>query len=161
MQPHQEYFKCLLFPHPTSHSFGDYIKPICLWSENYQLQLPSGHTSYVAGWGADEQGNVNTRIAKMTDTQIVTETECLLGLKSPESGQRVTANTICASNSQGAGPCTGDSGGGLMLQEHDVWLLRGVISAGQTLANRCDHSQPVIYTDLARHIDWVRQNIWF
>lgn len=106
-------------------------------------------------------GNANTRIAKMTDTQIVSETECLRGLKSSESGSHVTARTICASNSQGAGPCTGDSGGGLMLQENDVWVLRGVISAGQRLANRCDLTQPVIYTDLARHIDWVRQNIWF
>lgn len=141
--------------------FGDYIKPICLWSENFQLQLPSGHTLYVAGWGADEKGNGNTRIAKMTDTNIITETECLLGLKSPGSGTQVTANTICARNSQGAGPCTGDSGGGLMLQENNVWVLRAVISAGQALANRCDLTQPVIYTDLARHIDWVRQNIWF
>ncbi|KAL7730505.1 hypothetical protein ACLKA6_000507 [Drosophila palustris] len=142
-------------------SFGDFIKPICLWNENYRLQLPSGHTSYVAGWGADELGNANTRVAKMTDTDIVTESECLRGLKSPESGSRVTSRTICASNKRGAGPCTGDSGGGLMLQEHDVWLLRGVISAGQRLANRCDLTQPVIYTDLARHITWLRQHMWF
>ncbi|XP_034113798.1 putative serine protease 42 [Drosophila albomicans] len=142
-------------------SFGDFIKPICLWNENYRLQLESGHVSYVAGWGADELGNANTRIAKMTDTDIVTESECIRGLKSPESTSRVTDRTICASNKQGAGPCSGDSGGGLMLQEHDVWLLRGVISAGQRLANRCDLTQPVIYTDLARHITWLRQNIWF
>ncbi|XP_034489087.1 putative serine protease 42 [Drosophila innubila] len=141
-------------------SFGDYIKPICLWNENYLLQLPSGHRSYAAGWGADELGNANTRLAKMTNTDIVTETECLRRLA--ESSKRVTSRTICAINKQGAGPCTGDSGGGLMLQENDVWLLRGVISAGSpSLANRCDLSKPVIYTDLARHITWLRQHMWF
>ncbi|KAH8311007.1 hypothetical protein KR044_003848 [Drosophila immigrans] len=142
-------------------SFSDFIKPICLWNENYRLQLPSGHLSYVAGWGANERGNANTRIAKMTDTDIITETECIRGLKSPESASLVTDRTICASNKQGAGPCTGDSGGGLMLQEQDVWLLRGVVSAGQKLTKTCDLTQPVIYTDVARHINWVRQNIWF
>ncbi|KAH8388321.1 hypothetical protein KR093_003857 [Drosophila rubida] len=145
----------------TPVSFSDFIKPICLWNENYRLQLPSGYVSYVAGWGADEVGNVNTRIAKMTNTDILTETECIRGLKSRDGVMKVTERTICASNKQGAGPCYGDSGGGLMLQENDVWLLRGVVSAGQQLANRCDLSQPVIYTDVARHINWVRQHLWF
>ncbi|EDW68299.1 serine protease 42 [Drosophila virilis] len=141
-------------------SFGEFIKPICLWSENFLLQLPSGYKSYVAGWGSDENGNVNTRVAKMTDTDIVTESECLRNLRSTEGLRLVTPNTICAGNKQAAGPCSGDSGGGLMLQENNIWLLRGVVSAGQVYTNRCDLTQPVIYTDLARHIIWLREKIW-
>ncbi|EDW14951.1 uncharacterized protein Dmoj_GI24542 [Drosophila mojavensis] len=141
-------------------SFGEYIKPICLWNENFRLQLPSGYKSYVAGWGSDEHGNPNTRVAKMTDTDIITEAECLRSLRSSEGIRLVTQNTICASNKQAAGPCSGDSGGGLMLQENNIWLLRGVVSAGQVFTNRCDLTQPVIYTDLARHISWLRQHIW-
>ncbi|EDW24614.1 GL23300 [Drosophila persimilis] len=139
---------------------GDYIRPICLWNDNYLLDLPSGHKSYVAGWGEDERGNRNSRIAKMTDTDIITQPECRGNLTS-ENVRFVTSRTICASNREGAGPCNGDSGGGLMLQESDIWLLRGVVSAGQRLSNRCDLSQPVIYTDLARHIEWLHTVMWF
>ncbi|SPP88078.1 putative serine protease 42 [Drosophila guanche] len=140
--------------------FSDYIRPICLWNENYLLDLPSGHKSYVAGWGEDERGNRNSRIAKMTDTDIITLPECRGNLTS-ENVRFVTSRTVCASNREGAGPCNGDSGGGLMLQESDIWLLRGVVSAGQRLSNRCDLSQPVIYTDLARHIEWLHTVIWY
>ncbi|EDW81665.2 uncharacterized protein Dwil_GK10899 [Drosophila willistoni] len=141
-------------------SFTDTIKPICLWNDNYQLDLPSGHTSYVAGWGADEKRNVNTKIAKIANVNILTNEQCINGLRLPDSKGRVTANTICASNDKGAGPCKGDSGGGLMLEENNVWVLRGIISAGQVTGSICDLTQPVIYTDLARHITWLRSNMW-
>ncbi|XP_068153429.1 serine protease 33 [Drosophila tropicalis] len=141
-------------------SFTDTIKPICLWNDNYQLDLPSGHTSYVAGWGADEKRNVNTKIAKIARVNILTNEQCINGLRLPDSKGRVTANTICASNNKGAGPCKGDSGGGLMLEENNVWVLRGIVSAGQVTGTICDLTQPVIYTDLARHITWLRSNMW-
>ncbi|ALC45543.1 CG31326, partial [Drosophila busckii] len=135
--------------------FDDYIVPICLWSEQLPLQLPSGYKSYVAGWGADELGNVNTRVSKITDTDIVTESNCLRELPA----RLVQANTICA-NKAGAGPCASDGGGGLMLHEQNLWILRGVISGGQRKDNTCDLSKPAVYTDVAKHISWVRQNMW-
>nr|CAL85490.1 CG9649 protein [Drosophila simulans] len=139
---------------------GDYIKPICLWNENFLLELPSGHKSYVAGWGEDEKGNRNTRLAKMTDTDIITQWECR-GNLSEENAKFITSHTICASNAQASGPCSGDSGGGLMLQEQDIWMLRGVVSAGQRMTNRCNLTLPVIYTDVAKHIEWLVSSMWF
>nr|CAL85485.1 CG9649 protein [Drosophila melanogaster] len=139
---------------------GDYIKPICLWNENFLLELPSGHKSYVAGWGEDEKGNRNTRLAKMTDTDIITQWECR-GNLSEENAKFITSHTICASNTQASGPCSGDSGGGLMLQEQDIWMLRGVVSAGQRMTNRCNLTLPVIYTDVAKHIEWLLSSMWF
>ncbi|XP_017046731.1 CLIP domain-containing serine protease 2 [Drosophila ficusphila] len=140
--------------------FDDYIKPICLWNENFLLDLPSGYKSYVAGWGEDEKGNRNTRLAKMTDTDIITQSECR-GNLSAENSRFITSHTICASNAQASGPCSGDSGGGLMLQEEDIWMLRGVVSAGQRLTNRCNLTLPVIYTDVAKHIEWLLRSMWF
>ncbi|XP_030369207.1 serine protease gd-like [Scaptodrosophila lebanonensis] len=138
-------------------TFTEFIKPICLWNENYRLDLPTGEKSYVAGWGADQDGNANTKIAKMTDTDILSESDCLRRLPT----RRVTPRTICAENKVGAGPCTGDSGSGLMLNENNVWVLRGIVSAGQTRAQGCDLSKPVIYCDLAKHIQWVRASMWY
>ncbi|XP_052835902.1 serine protease 48-like [Drosophila gunungcola] len=140
--------------------FNDYIKPICLWNENFLLDLPSGYKSYVAGWGEDEKGNRNTRLAKMTDTDIITHSECR-GNLSEENARFITSHTICASNAQASGPCSGDSGGGLMLQEEDIWMLRGVVSAGQRMTNRCNLTLPVIYTDVAKHIEWLLGSMWF
>jgi len=131
-----------------------------LWNENYLLDLPSGYKSYVAGWGEDEHGNRNTRRAKMTDTDIITQTECR-GNLSAENAHFITSHTICASNALASGPCSGDSGGGLMLQEQDVWLLRGVVSAGQRKTNRCNLTLPVIYTDVAKHMEWLLKSMWF
>ncbi|KAM8702984.1 hypothetical protein ACLKA7_005343 [Drosophila subpalustris] len=136
-------------------TFTDYIVPICLWSESFPLQLPSGYKAYVAGWGADETGNVNTQLSKITDTDIVTESNCLRELP----GRLVQSNTLCAKKA-GAGPCASDGGGGLMLRENNVWLLRAVVSGGQRKENTCDLAKPAVYTDVAKHIEWVRQNIW-
>jgi len=88
-------------------SFTDYIVPICLWSESFPLQLASGYKAYVAGWGADETGNVNTQLSRITDTDIVSESNCLRELPS----RLVQSNTLCAKKS-GAGPCGSDGGGG-------------------------------------------------
>ncbi|KAH8284025.1 hypothetical protein KR054_007649 [Drosophila jambulina] len=140
--------------------FTDYVKPICLWNDNYLLDLPSGHKSYVAGWGEDEHGNKNTRLAKMTSTDIITQTECR-GNLTFENVRYVTSNTICASNAKASGPCSGDSGGGLMLEEQDIWMLRGVVSSGQRTSKGCDLTKPVIYTDVAKHIDWLLRTMWF
>ncbi|KAH8414487.1 hypothetical protein KR215_007331, partial [Drosophila sulfurigaster] len=139
----------------TAVIFSDYIVPICLWSESFPLQLASGYKAYVAGWGADENGNVNTKLSKLTDVDIVTEPNCLRELP----GRLVQSNTLCAKKS-GTGPCASDGGGGLMLRENDVWLLRAVISSGVRKENTCDLSRPTVYTDVAKHIAWVRQNMW-
>ncbi|KAH8311006.1 hypothetical protein KR044_003847 [Drosophila immigrans] len=137
--------------------FTDFIVPICLWSESYPLRLQSGYKAYVAGWGADGNGNVNTQLAKITDVDIVTESNCLRELP----GRLVQSNTVCAKKS-GAGPCASDGGGGLMLRENNVWLLRGIISTGliNEKENTCDLSKPAVYTDVAKHIAWVRRNMW-
>lgn len=129
--------------------------PICLWNNNFPLQLPSGYKTYVAGWGADEQGNANTKLSKITDTNIVTHANCLRELPA----RLVQTNTLCAKKA-GAGPCASDGGGGLMLRENNVWLLRGVIAGGQVNGSTCDLTKPAVYTDVAKYITWVQQNMW-
>ncbi|KAH8388322.1 hypothetical protein KR093_003860 [Drosophila rubida] len=139
----------------TPVTFNDYIVPICLWSESFPLQLPSGYKAYVAGWGADGNGNVNTQLSKIADVNIVSEPNCLRELP----GRLVQPSAICAKKS-GTGPCASDGGGGLMLRENNVWLLRAIISTGLVKENTCDLTKPAVYTDVAKHIAWVRQNMW-
>ncbi|BFF90558.1 brain-specific serine protease 4-like [Drosophila madeirensis] len=138
-------------------TFSDYIVPICLWSTRNRMDLPQGVRSYVAGWGADGEGNGNTDVAKVTDLSIISDSNCTLELPHV----LVQPSTLCAKK-VGAGPCGSDGGGPLMLREGDVWLLRGVISGGRINAkeNTCDLSKPSVFTDVAKHIEWVRRNMW-
>ncbi|XP_016938556.4 serine protease 42 [Drosophila suzukii] len=137
--------------------YYDYVIPICLWSPRNQMELPQGHKTYVAGWGPDESGNGHSDVAKVTDLNIVIESSCRLEL----AKELVQPSSLCAKR-VGAGPCTSDGGGPLMLKEQDVWVLRGVTSAGQIDEEKgtCDHSLPSVFTDVAKHIDWVRRNMW-
>ncbi|XP_017076703.2 enteropeptidase [Drosophila eugracilis] len=137
--------------------YNDYIVPICLWSPRNRLDLPQGHKSYVAGWGPDESGTGHSDVSKVTDLNIVIESNCIEELPHV----LVQPSTLCAKKT-GAGPCSSDGGGPLMLREQDVWVLRGVISGGaiNEKERTCELSKPSVFTDVAKHIDWVRRNMW-
>jgi len=121
------------------------------------MDLPQGLKSYVAGWGPDETGTGNTEVSKVTDLNIVSEANCALELPHV----LVQPSSLCAKKT-GAGPCASDGGGPLMLREQDVWVLRGVISGGviNEKENTCELSKPSVFTDVAKHIEWVRQKMW-
>ncbi|EDW81666.2 uncharacterized protein Dwil_GK10897 [Drosophila willistoni] len=140
-----------------SVGFTNYIVPICLWNTNYRLELPQGQKSYVAGFGPDGKGNENTDVARVTDTDIVVAPRCRQEL--PD--RLVQPNTICAKK-VGSGPCSSDAGGGLMVRENDIWVLRGIVVGGaiNVEEHTCDLKLPVVYTDVAKHIAWIRENMW-
>ncbi|KAH8232323.1 hypothetical protein KR032_004187 [Drosophila birchii] len=142
----------------TPVPLNDYIVPICLWSSANRLDLPQGEKTYVAGWGPDESGTGNSDIAKLADMNIVSEANCHRQLP---PGPLFQPSTLCAQKA-GTGPCSTDGGGPLMLREGGVFVLRGVIAGGahDKERNTCDLSRPSVFTDVAKHIDWVRRNMW-
>ncbi|XP_075170253.1 serine protease gd-like [Haematobia irritans] len=134
-----------------------FVRPICLWSEPVDASLIVGTTGVVAGWGGDENGREFTPIPKKVDTNIVSEGDCL---RSSQAYSALTSQrTLCAGNRDGTGPCMGDSGSGLMINRNDRWYLRGVVSAGQTKQQRCNLLEYVVFCDVAKHRDWVEQNL--
>ncbi|XP_017023723.1 enteropeptidase [Drosophila kikkawai] len=142
----------------TPVPLNDYIVPICLWSTANRMDLPQGEKTYVAGWGPDESGTGNSDIAKLADMNIVSEANCHRQLP---PGPLFQPSTLCAQKA-GTGPCSTDGGGPLMLREGGVFVLRGVIAGGvvDMERNTCDLARPSVFTDVAKHIDWVRRNMW-
>ncbi|KAH8375889.1 hypothetical protein KR200_006394 [Drosophila serrata] len=142
----------------TPVPLNDYIVPICLWSTANRMDLPQGEKTYVAGWGPDESGTGNSDVAKLADMNIVSEANCHRQLP---PGPLFQPSTLCAQKA-GTGPCSTDGGGPLMLREGGVFILRGVIAGGalDQEMNTCDLSRPSVFTDVAKHIDWVRRNMW-
>lgn len=61
--------------------------------------------------------------------------------------------------------CNGDSGGGMVFPksgtsgENTVWQIRGIVSVGVALQGQgvCDPSHYIVFTDVAKHLDWIKQ----
>ncbi|XP_067625953.1 serine protease gd-like isoform X2 [Eurosta solidaginis] len=137
--------------------FTQHIQPICLWSESTEISLILGQTATVVGWGYEGKSNQDIApLPKMVDMTVASNDDCLRS--SAAFQQIVTDNTICAGNRDGTGPCMGDSGGGLMMLRNGRWVLRGVVSVGQSSRRRCNLYEYVVYCDTAKYMTWLRQN---
>lgn len=62
----------------------------------------------------------------------------------------------------GTAPCSGDSGGGLLIPRRKktgeiVWALRGVVSLSLLKEKNvlCDVHQYTVFTDLAKYKNWI------
>ncbi|XP_012143735.1 serine protease gd isoform X2 [Megachile rotundata] len=137
------------------------IKPICLWSGSINLENVVGKAGYVVGWGRDEFGNPYVQEPRQTKAPIVSQEVCLW---SNTDFVSFTSNrTFCAGLRNGSGPCNGDSGSGFVMYDNnkDRYFLRGVVSRslldGSTMS--CDLKQYVVYVDVAKHLDWIKEQI--
>ncbi|XP_011202672.2 serine protease gd [Bactrocera dorsalis] len=138
-------------------SYTDFIRPICLWTESTQVSRVVGLSGTVAGWGSNENGQLVSPIAKRAQVKIVSEVDCIRS--SAVFSKLVTSRTFCAGNRDGVGPCMGDSGSGLVLQRNNRWMLRGIVSFGQTNRGQCNLYEYVVYVDVAQHLNWLEDNI--
>lgn len=90
---------------------------------------------------------------------------------------------LCAGNLNGTSICNGDSGGGLVFKVNNKWILRGIVSISPGLKSRsenvdnqwmlrglvsmskeedqsqCDLTQYVVFTDVAKHYDWIEKSL--
>lgn len=141
----------------------DYVRPVCLWSEEVDLNLVIGKQGTVVGWGFDETGNV-TETLMQTKMPVVSYHTCVTSF--PEFFSRFASPfAYCAGFRNGSSVCNGDSGGGMVFPREtpkgQVWQLRGLVSISVALQNqfKCDTSHYVIFTDSAKYLDWIKEVI--
>jgi secreted trypsin-like serine protease len=138
--------------------FNRFIQPICLWTESSDLQRVVGLSGTVVGWGKDESGAESTPTPNWVEIPIVSEAVCL---REDAVYNYITSNrTFCAGALNGSGPCTGDSGGGFVMQRNGYWVLRGIVST--SLADPlkgCNENKYVVFTDVTKYRHWIRQNM--
>ncbi|XP_055716602.1 serine protease gd-like isoform X2 [Phlebotomus papatasi] len=137
--------------------FTQFIRPACLWSGPVTQDLIVGRTGVVVGWGRDEYGNVNTPEPKKAEVPVVSDATCL---RSNEAFSKITTDrTFCGGWRNGSeGPCNGDSGGGLIFDINGRWTIRGIVSASLSdmLTSSCNLKEYVVFTDVAKYMDWIR-----
>lgn len=136
--------------------YSTYVRPICMWTSKTALGIDDSEQTAVAGWGIDANFKP-TRFPSTVNVRKVSQEQCLREMVTAKDF--LTPRTFCAGNSQGHGPCLGDSGGGLMVLRNNRWFVRGIVSLAQRSGNGCDLSRYVIYCDVARHLGWIERNI--
>ncbi|CAK1589942.1 unnamed protein product [Parnassius mnemosyne] len=140
--------------------YTDYVRPICIWPDN-QIDLNNviGKKGSVVGWGFDETG-VATEELTLVEMPVVDQETCIRSYS--DFFARFTSQyTYCAGYRDGTSVCNGDSGGGMVFEINDSWYLRGLVSLSVARQNeyRCDPSHYVVFTDLAKFLPWIRENI--
>uniref|UniRef100_A0A6P7G765 Limulus clotting factor C-like n=1 Tax=Diabrotica virgifera virgifera TaxID=50390 RepID=A0A6P7G765_DIAVI len=116
----------------------------------------------VVGWGFDETGRVTEQLTK-AHMPVVSQETCIYSF--PEFYSRFTSDhTYCAGFNNGTSVCNGDSGGGMVFPRsgsspnNPIWEIRGMVSISVALQNqfRCDSSHYVVFTDIAKYLDWIK-----
>nr|CAD7414853.1 unnamed protein product [Timema poppensis] len=115
----------------------------------------------VIGWGYDEFGQVTEELM-MATMPIVSQQTCLWSY--PQFFSHFTSNkTYCAGFREGTSVCNGDSGGGMVFplrqsDGSDLWHLRGLVSISVSQENKriCDTSHYVVFTDIAKYLEWIQ-----
>lgn len=187
------YYKTLpfsdIFFSYSLYRFNTFIRPACMWSGSSKAEYIEGEHGIVVGWGL---GGFNTSkplsttstVPRVVSTPIVSNDVCFA--ENPKFRSLSSNRTFCAGavthqtvaskpinlkKPLNQGPCTGDSGAGLMIFKNNRWMLRGTVSgslpmnADGTLdshaktkrgaAQSCSMNQYVIYTDVAKFLDWI------
>ncbi|XP_050331231.1 serine protease gd [Bactrocera neohumeralis] len=150
--------------------FNTYILPACLWSGDSQLENIIGERGFLVGWGfSHTHGGVplmdnqptTAAVPHITEAPIVSNEVCFAA--NPRIRSLSSNRTFCAGlqtsspvTRSAIGPCTGDSGAGLLLERNNRWMLRGTVSAALPAQHKkCTDNQYVIYADLAKYLDWI------
>jgi secreted trypsin-like serine protease len=72
-------------------------------------------------------------------------------------GQVITRRSLCVGG-DGAGPCSGDSGGGIFTSVGNTWLLRGITSVNlRDSHSDCHTNKPAVYTNMEKFTSWVER----
>ncbi|XP_038215084.1 serine protease gd-like [Zerene cesonia] len=141
-------------------TFNANIIPACLWTSNADLNRIVGTTGVVTGWGASELGPGGSGEPRMVRMPVVSTKECRAS--KPEFHRLTSHKTLCAGDKKGAGPCLGDSGGGLYILDNGRWRLRGVVSLSLVSQNgdhTCNLNEYVVFTDTAQYIPWIKEKM--
>lgn len=142
--------------------YTKYIQPICLWDElpNQSVYFQTG---FVAGWGFTEKGNVPAEKLREAQVPVIDTAQCLESNRAV-FGEFLSATNFCAGYKNGTSVCSGDSGSGMYINVNGLWKIRGLVSVGTKLkdteaVSTCNPTEYVLFTDVLRYIDWIKEKI--
>lgn len=140
--------------------YTEFVRAACLWPED-QIDLNNviGKKGSVVGWGFDDTGVATEELTYVEMPVVDTET-CIRSYS--EFFVKFTSEySYCAGYRDGTSVCNGDSGGGMVFYMGGSWYLRGLVSLSVARQNefRCDPTHYVVFTDLAKILPWIKDNV--
>lgn len=141
----------------TLIEYSEYIQPICITENNDQF---NNRVGFVPGWGKNEI-NEEAKTLYEASMPLVDAQDCRRSYRQFFSSF-LNERKFCAGYRNGTTVCTGDSGGGLVIEQNTGWFLKGVVSLGvasQDADNMCDTSHFVLFTDVVKYVDWIIQHV--
>ncbi|XP_074041881.1 uncharacterized protein isoform X2 [Leptinotarsa decemlineata] len=143
----------------------NFVRPCCLWAEDTSLDSVISRPGTVIGWGYDESKKLSNKLMQ-AQMPVVSTSTCIFSNREFFS-QFTFEKNYCAGFRNGTSVCNGDSGGGMVFPktgtrgQNTVWQLRGVISVSVALQGHgvCDTSQYILFTDVAKHLSWIKQTM--
>ncbi|XP_040154055.1 prostasin-like [Anopheles arabiensis] len=140
-------------------TMSDYIFPVCLWPRGPTHEAITGRKGFVVGYGLNDAGSTSSHLLD-AEVPVIDRWTCLESNRDTLSSQ-LASTMLCAGARDGVGPCNGDSGGGMFFTAGSVWYIRGVVSFAPNLdsTGKCDPKQYAIYTDVAKYLDWITNEL--
>lgn len=143
----------------TDLRFTDYVQPVCVWNKGDDRLLIRNQEGTIVGFGATSSAEFS-KVLNEAQLPVVDNQVCIDSNREV-FGQTLTSNMFCAGRRDGVNACNGDSGGGLFFLSGDRWYVRGIVSFSPTIEStgRCDPLEYVAFTDVARYINWIAQQL--
>ncbi|XP_043469125.1 modular serine protease-like [Leptopilina heterotoma] len=147
-----------------SFIFTGLLMPICL---DYRARLgnkpvlETGNLGRVPGFGRTEEGSTSY-ILRSIAVPYISQQQCETAAAETDSASFITADKFCAGYTNGSSVCDGDSGGGLVFKDKELWFLRGIVSVGigakgDNGERTCNSYTYSLYTEIASgNLDWIQ-----
>uniref|UniRef100_A0A3Q0S1Z1 Peptidase S1 domain-containing protein n=1 Tax=Amphilophus citrinellus TaxID=61819 RepID=A0A3Q0S1Z1_AMPCI len=134
-------------------NFTNYIRPICLASENSTFN--DGTSSWVTGFGISSNLTFPDTLQEV-NVPVVGNNKCQC-YNNDLVLAKVTENMICTGpEAGGKSPCFGDGGGPLMINKDSVWIQSGIVSYSVGCAQPL---RPHVYTRVSKYQKWISDTI--
>ncbi|XP_030609900.1 chymotrypsinogen B-like [Archocentrus centrarchus] len=130
-------------------NFTDYIRPICLASENSTFNSDTISWA-ISFFSQTEYDSEFTPVQQEVNLPIVGNSECIKTYSDPVLESAIK-NGICA-GAVGKTPCSFDEGGPLMTKKESVWVQSGVLSF-----TSCKGLG--LYTRVSRYQKWINDTV--
>ncbi|XP_063709380.1 collagenase-like [Culicoides brevitarsis] len=132
---------------PQKLIFNEFIKPISLpndFSDTFE-----NSNAIVSGFGRTEGSTSSSQVLRYAFVKVISNEDCVKNF----GGHVVTAGTICSIGANSLeGPCNGDSGGPLMINNKNDVLI-GVASF--VSAQGCAAGRPAGFVRVSKYLEWI------
>ncbi|XP_014675770.1 PREDICTED: trypsin-like [Priapulus caudatus] len=136
----------------------DQVSLMCLPEQNTPIE--AGTMVYVSGWGTTQDFNdypnsPPSDVLKQMYAPVYDWDKCKASTLMHYIGLK--ENMICVGYEEGVhDSCKGDSGGPVSNDDSGLWTIHGIVSWGTSCGKP---SEPTVYTEVAKYVDWVMTHL--